>query len=230
MLPLFYNFLTITASFTIIIFVLFYAIRLHAKEKALEAKRQKVDTDYHKIVDDALAKERKILDDAASEADKIITDAKYVSSGSKDVVDKAMQKMITDIQKESVDTGRVVLNNYTASLKELTNISLKDIGEISKGLDVELQTQLKEFESIRGKLAEDLQEQMKTFNETQVAAVQKELDAYKEERMKQTEQMVLAIAQKVSQDVLNKSIALEDHEKLVIDSFEKAKKIGLFDS
>lgn len=230
MLPMLYNFLTITSSITIIIFVLVYAFRLHAKEKELEVKRHKVDTEYHRIVDDALSKERKILDDATSEADKIITDAKYVSSGSKEVVDHALKEMLDDIQKESVETGRVVLNSYAASLKELTNTSLKDVGEISKGLDNELQTQLKEFESVTRKLAEDLQNQMKAFNENQLASVQKELDEYKLERMKQTEQMVLAIAQKVSQDVLNKSISLEDQQKLVIDSFEKAKKEGLFDS
>lgn len=230
MLPILYHFLTITASFTIIIFVFYYAFRIHAKEKALDEKRHKVDTEYHRIVDDALSKERKILDDAAKEADKIITDAKYVSSGSKEVVDHAMQKMVEDIQKEAVSTGRLVLNSYAASLKELTNTSLRDIGEISKGLDTELQTELKEFEKITKTLAEDLQKQMQTFNENQLETMQKELDAYKEARMKQTEQMVLAIVQKVSQEVLNKSISLDDHQKLVVESFERAKKEGLFDA
>jgi vacuolar-type H+-ATPase subunit H len=230
MLPtMLYHFLTITASLTTIIFVIYYTFRLHAKEKELEGKRGKIDTEYHKIVDDALSKERKILDDAANEADKIIADAKYVSSGSKEVVDKALQKMVEDIQKESVATGRAVLNNYESSLKELTNTSLKDIGEISKSLDVDLQTQLKEFEKITRELEGDLQKQLKAFNETQLAMMQKELDAYKESRIKQTEQMVTGIVQQVSQEVLNKSISLDDHQKLVLEAFEKAKKEGVFE-
>ena len=212
MLPTFlYHFLTIAASLSVIVFVIYYFTRLHAKEKELDERTKKIDSEYHKIVDNALSKERKILDDAADEADKIITDANYVSTSSKDSLDKALQKMVTEIEKESDDTGRSIMNSYQSSLKEVTASSLKNFDKISKELE------------------SDLQKQIKAFNDTQMSSMKKELEDYKASQLKHTEQMITAIVQQVSQEVLNKSISIDDHQKLIMESFEKAKKDGLFD-
>ena len=58
--------------------------------------------------------------------------------------------------------------------------------------------------------------------------MEKEIEAYKQARFKEAEAMVTKIVQKVSQEVLNKAINIEDHEKLVVDALEKAKKEGIF--
>ena len=58
--------------------------------------------------------------------------------------------------------------------------------------------------------------------------LQKDIEAYKESRYADAEESVKQIVQKVSQEVLNKSISLEDHQKMVIDALEKAKKEGVF--
>lgn len=206
-----YHFLTIAASLTVILFVIYYFFKIHAKEKELDAKRQKVDTEYHKIVDDALSKERKILDDAAQEADKIITDTNYVATASKDTVDKALHKMVEDFEKESNDAGQDIMNSYQTNLKHVTDSSLNNFAQISKELE------------------DDLQKQLKAFNESQLANMEKTIEEYKKAQLEQTQEMVAKVVKQVSKEVLNKSISTEDHQKLVIDSFEKAKNEGLFD-
>lgn len=212
MLPtLLYNFLTITASFFIIIFVIYYIIRLQAKEKELEERINKNDVQYHKIVDDALSKERKIIGDATEAADKIIHDTKFVSSTSKEELDNALKKLVTDIEKESDQEGEGIKNAYQTSLKTITDSSLQNFNRISKELE------------------DDLQKQIKAFNEAQLGSMKKELDDYKQAQLKLTQETVTRIVQQVSQEVLNKSISVDDHQKLVIESFEKAKKQGLFD-
>jgi hypothetical protein len=212
MLPvLLYNFLTITASFFIIIFVILYLWRLQAKEKELEERILKKDTEYHKIVDDALSKERKIITDAEEEADKIISDTKFISTTSKESLDNALKKLVTDIEKESDISGKDIMSAYQNSLKEVTGASLHNFHSISKELEADLQKQIKEF------------------NEAQLGSMKKELESYKESQLKQTQEMVAKIVSQVSQDVLNKSISTDDHQKLIIESFEKAKKQGLFD-
>src|SRR5688572_29407792 len=127
MLPTFiYHFLTITASLSVILFIIYYLTHIHANEKELEERSKKIDAEYHKIVDNALSKERKILEDATGEADKIITEAHYVSDSSKATLDKALHQMVTDIEKESDDTGKNIVNSYQGSLKEITASSLKN--------------------------------------------------------------------------------------------------------
>lgn len=211
MLPTFlFESFTIVADTIIFIFVGYYFLRLRTKEKAIEQKESKIDTEYHQVVDNALTRERKILDDATSKADKIITDANYVNQSSKASVDQALKEIEADIHKEALATAREFASNYKESLKQLTDQSLSDFNTVTQGLQT------------------DLARQIKDFQETLLPNLEKELADYKQSRINQIEQMIARIVQKASQEVLNKSLSIEDHEHLLIESIEEAKKRGMF--
>ncbi|HSW87734.1 MAG TPA: hypothetical protein VLF89_02335 [Candidatus Saccharimonadales bacterium] len=205
-----FEIITITADFFIFIFIGYYFFKFSKKEKAIEQKEGKIDTNYHQIVDDALSKERKIIDDATHEADQIIAGAHYLNQASKETVDQALQIMISDIQKEAADTSRNFMTNYQASLQQITVHSIAELQNVVKGLET------------------DLQKQVKDFHETMLPKMEKELEEYKQVRLKQTDQTITNVIQKVSQEILNKSLSLDDHEHLLVESLEKAKKEGAF--
>jgi len=205
--------LLVINSLTILILLVFvgnYFSHLRSKERELEQKGDKIDNDYHHIVDEALAKERKILEDAAAEAEQILTGAKNISKTTKDDVNAALQTMVVDIQKEALATAQNFTSSYQLSLKQLATQSTADFQNIVKGLE------------------EDLQKQIKDFHETLLPRLEKELEEYKQSRLAQTEKIITQIVQKASQEILNKSLSLEDHKTLVFESLEKAKKEGLF--
>lgn len=245
------QFIQTFAGLLIIVFILHYFFKYHAREKKLEEKENKIDSDYHHVVDTALAKERKILDDATREANQIITGAQYINQASRQAADQALQQMVSDIQKDASDTAKSVdqalqkmvtdvhkevletthefMSSYQTSLEKLANKSLTDFQDVSKDTEGELQKTLKDFQDITKGLEGDLQKQMKEFHETLLPALRKELDEYKQNRMKEAEQTTKQVIQKASQEILNKSISLSDHEKLVIDSLEKARSQGAFE-
>jgi hypothetical protein len=211
MLSLPLQIIQIVVDLTIFVFICYYFFHLRAKEAELTKKEGKIDTDYHQIVDTALAKERKILEDATSEADQIIQGARTVSQSVKDEVSRALQLMVVDIQKEAMDTAKNFTSNYQLSLKQLSTQSTNDFQEIVKGLKADLQAQISQF------------------HQTLLPALEKELADYKGARLAQTESMVTAIIKKAAPEILNRSLSLEDHRSLVIESLEKAKKAGAFD-
>jgi hypothetical protein len=208
---LLFQFISITADLVIFIFIGFYLWKLRREENALEKKETKADTSYHQIVDDALGKERKIMEDAVSEADQIIVNAEYIKNSSKEIVDKALQQMVAHIQKESIETASKFMSSYSDSLKELASTSLVDFENVAKGLEGDLQRQIKEF------------------RETLLPDLKKELEDYKQIRLKQSDEIINQVIQKASQEVMNKSISLEDHQKILTDALEKAKTEGVFD-
>ena len=165
---------------------------------------------YHQIVDSALAKERKILEDATLEADQIIHDAQFIRDSSKRAVNQALETMVHDVQKESIHTASNFMNSYSVSLKDLASSSLTDFENIAKGLEGDMQKQIQEF------------------RQTLLPNLEKELEEYKKIRLKQSEETITNIVQKASQEFFNKSIAIEDHQKLLIDALEKAKAEGIF--
>jgi len=212
MLPVTYvQLVTIIADLVIFVFAGYYFLKLRSKEKKIEQTETKVDTNYHKIVDDALSKERRILEDASMEADQIVTNAQYVKQSSKEAIDQALSELVKEIQKESVDTASKFMADYSTSLNQIATTSLADFRTAASGLSADLQKQIKDF---RATLLPDLE---------------KELEEYKKERLKQTEATITKIIEKASREVFNQSISLEDHQKLLADSLEKAKAEGVFD-
>lgn len=119
--------------------------------------------------------------------------------------------MVIDIQKEAFDTAKNFITNYQLSLKQLSAESLVEFQNIVKGLET------------------DLSQQVKQFHEVLLPQLEKELEAYKQNRLQQTDKIVAQIVQKASREIINKAISLEDHQSLVTDALEKAKKQGAFD-
>jgi hypothetical protein len=203
--------LQIVVDLTVFIFLWYYFFHLRHKETELDKRENKLDSDYHQIVDTALAKERKILEDATSEADQIIAGARHVSQSVKDQVNQALQLMVVDIQKEVSDTAKNFTSNYQLSLQQIATQSTSDFQNIVQGLK------------------NDLQKQIHDFHQNLLPGLEKELEDYKQARLAQTEKMVATVVQKAAPEILNRSISLEDHTSLVIESLEKAKKAGAFD-
>lgn len=212
MLDLPFQIFTLIANVSIIVFVGYYLFKLNEKEKVFEKKEEKVDTEYHHVVDEALAKERKILEDAASQAGEIISQAKTINSSSQQQINQALEKIIADSQSQTLSLSQQAMNQYAQYLKQIANTSLTNFSSLTKELE------------------NAMKQNTKTIQESMLPSLQKELEAYKEMRLKETEQTVQRIVQKASQEILNKSISLEDHQNLVIQSLEKAKREGVFDS
>lgn len=190
--------------------MLYYIHSLHKKEKKIDEQKQKSDANYHHIVDDALAKERKILDDATHEADQIITGANYIKQDSQETINQAIRQIVVELQKDSLTASQTFMKSYTDSLQTISQQSIQDFQTVVKSLQT------------------DLQKQIQQFHQSLLPNLEKELEEYKQMRLKQTDQMVSRVVQKASQDVLNKALPLEDHHTIMLEALEKAKKEGMF--
>ena len=184
---------------------------LEDREKLLREKEGKIDIDYHQIVDNALTKEKKIIEDATAQAGTIIAKTEFVTQDSKEMVNRALRQMSFDIQKESNDIGRKFVGDYEIFLNNLSTTSLG------------------EFKNTAKEFGTDLEKQIKEFREALLPNIEKEIENYKLERFKAVDKAVNVIIQKVSEKALNKSIPPEDHNNLIVESLEKAKKEGVFD-
>lgn len=184
---------------------------LDEKAKNITEKEVRIDNDYHQVVDDTLNSEKKILDDAVKKAGSILTDSQYLSDSLKDTVDKAMQKTVQDVQEKTSLSSEDIVSKHKDSLSQISGKSLDNYQTITLRIEQEMQKQLQEFRA------------------TLLVNFQKEIDIYKQQKIKDADKTVDIIIQKVSQKVLNKAISLEDHQNLIIESLEKSLKEGVFD-
>ena len=202
--------ITILADLVIFVFVCYYLWELHEKEKIIEKQRAETDTNYHHVVDDALAKERKIIEDAAFSSSQIISGTQYVTSSAKKSLDDALQKMEGTLENQVGSTSTDFSKTYSTTLQQLATQSLTD------------------FHSVVKTMEEDLQKQTKDFSATMLPGLEKELEEYKKLLLQQADRTINHVIQEVSQQILNKALSLEDHQQLLIEALEKAKKEGVF--
>ena len=123
---------------------------------------------------------------------------------------QALEKMEGDVEHEASDATKEFAKTYSASLQKLATQSLTNFQTITKNME------------------EDLEKQSKEFRESLLPKLEKELDDYKKLRLQQAERTINHVVQEVSQEILNKSLSLDDHHRLLIESLEKAKKEGAF--
>ncbi len=206
-----FQLLTIAADLAVFGFIWYYLWAVRGKEKWMDEERKKTDDNYHHVVDEALAKERKILDDATREATQIITKTEYLTTESQTSVNEALQKMEEQIEKDAGSTSHEFTKTYSTSLQRLATHSLS------------------EFQTITRNMEADLQKQTKEFSATMLPTLEKELEEYKKIRLQQADRTITHVIQEVSQEILNKSLSLDDHQRLLTEALEKAKKEGVFD-
>ena len=236
--------IAVAADLIIIAILLYYLASVRGREKILAEKEQKLDENYKQTMEQALVKEKQVIDGAMNEANKIlevttnqatqiIQGAQFMSQNSiavltqavqkmisqtqvigdttKITLEQALQKIVVDVQKEALEASRSSINTYSQSLKVVTTQSLSDLQIIAKGLEV------------------DMQKQISDFNQSLLPRLEKEVEEYKEMRIKQAEQMVNKIIQKASQEIFGRIITFNDHQNIMIESLERAKKEGVFD-
>jgi F0F1-type ATP synthase membrane subunit b/b' len=241
---LLFQVITVVFDLVIVVFVAFYLIGVRNKEKNIDKREGKLESDYSEIVGNGMARERQILDNAVNQSNQImqiathqanqvlagaqyisqtskasldnalqrmVVDVENVSSSSKMALDQALQKIVVDVHKEAYTSGNAFTASFQASLKQITTLSLSG------------------FQNVTSELELALQQQIRDFRQQLLANLEKEIETYKTAKMHRIEQASNNIVQKTAQEILNKSLSLEDHQNLVIKSLERAKKDGLFD-
>lgn len=241
---LLYQVVTLVFNLVIIVFVVFYLLNLRNKEKELDKRANKADHEYEQVIGQSMSQQQQIVQGAYSQsnqimsiathqANQILAGAQYLSQttkatletslqkmvvdtqnageNAKITLDQALQKIITDVHREAFDTGKKVTDDHEEKLKQIATNSISGFQNVTNELEIELQKQIREF------------------RQEVLANIEKEVQEYKEAKMRRVDQASVILVQRVSQEVLNKSLTVIDHENLVIRSLDKAKKEGIFD-
>jgi vacuolar-type H+-ATPase subunit H len=210
--------ITIAADLMIFVFVGFYLFILQRDKAKLEKQKQdlvarqaNIETEYKKTIENALLKEKKILEDAAQSAGAIIQNTQFVADSARQLIEKALQNMLSQVEKEAASASGQSSQVYKDYLSKLSQQSLDN------------------FQNLTKKFEEEMQAQMQDYRQTLLAQMQKETEEYKGKKLKEADAKIELVIQKVAQSVLNKSLALDDHKTLIIESLEKSRKEGVFD-
>lgn len=183
----------------------------------MQKKESDIQSDAHK-------KASFILEEARNEAIKIVANANLFEDSTKKQFDQELKRIsegqVKTLEKLSYD----LLNVYQKELADLKENNIKMMNIILKDIENSTIADLKDFREILKKETFASQKIVETKIEETYKAAQKEIEDYRTERLKKVEGQIYEIIKSVSMLALGKTLSLQDHEQLIIDALEKAKK------
>ncbi len=148
-------------------------------------------------------------------------DLKDSTKSSEDIIRRKLINLIHPYSKNILERG-VATTFVFDSIKSIGQLHAK----ISDELGNEIYFYLSEIKTTNELF---LKKQINDFHLTLLPQIEKELDAYKQVRMQEIDKVTIEIVQKASQDIFNKTISLTEHQNVITQSLDKAKKEGVFD-
>jgi hypothetical protein len=198
--------------------------RLKTIEHERDQLKQNIQQDADAVLEEARKQSSAVLQGAREKAQQIIIDTKQFQEEAKRLLETALQDVSKASSEELQKSSTELIKNYEASLSAV------------KDQDINL------FRSITGVIEKDVAEQMKGFKETleqetltsqkfikqkldeQYAQVGSEIQQYKKEQLQKVDEQILVLLEKVTILALNKSLSLKDHQDLVLEALDEAKK------
>lgn len=212
----------------IILVGLFYTFYLHSKEKKLKTDSKDIDKKIYTVTEEAQFQAKMIIGHAVKKAQEILSETEYLK---KDLTQDARKKVtqLAESYLSSFKTGAGEVNDaYKKALLEIQEKFLEDEKIISQEMEQIQKQELASFKDILKGDAVTAGSYLQKKVDAEFEKAQAEIENYKQEKLAQINKSVDELALKLARQVLGKSIPLEDHQTLIIEALERAKKEGIF--
>ncbi|OGV90337.1 hypothetical protein A2783_04215 [Microgenomates group bacterium RIFCSPHIGHO2_01_FULL_45_11] len=176
-----------------------------------------VDVKTQKLWQEAQKEAHQIIAAAQANAAKIISDTQIISQEAKDRLDAELAR----ITFEQTSQYQRVLTDLRTEVREAVTRLMKESH----------QQAIAETEAFHQSLKEEVarsRETVKTALTTFAKGLEDEIELYRQQRLQAIDKNIFELVDSVTRRTLNKVLTKEEHEQIVIDALETAKKEGFF--
>ena len=198
-----------------------------SKEKAAKIRKDAHDK-AQKVLDEANEEALTTIKRAAVKARELIEKATFVSERANKILSDELhtlsQKGLDDVHNVSlkfVETYEQMAssaqNDFLEAFQKSSQVMTEDAKKTAYVFEKYLKDQTVEYK-------ESMEKRLQEFQ----AEAQDYIDAYRERRLAKVDAIIFEIIQLTSKNVLGRIISTEEHDKLILQALEEAKKEGFF--
>lgn len=148
---------------------------------------------------------------------------------------KQFEEISREIQSKSSEALRELVNESKTRVTNLDQEIQKEISELNKISSDAQDLLLQGTKEVTNKLSQDLSKEIFQAYKSvegnlnqQIVDMKKEVENYKEEKLRDVDEKIYQILGKVAKKTMGKTVDLSTHEELVMEVLEKAKKEEFF--
>lgn len=194
-------------SVTLLFGNLFFLIQLYNQNIKTQKRLREIDKKAIKIKEEADGQAREVLSKTLDKVKSVLMESRYLK-----------QDLINDLDKNI----RQVIQKEVGDLDKQSDQALLSIQQVAKSEIENLQ------EALQMKVLNS-QDQVDKEIKEELSRVKKVIESYKEHKLKQVDDEVNKIILEVSEEVLGKALSSNQHQEIVMEALEKAKKAHFFD-
>ncbi len=208
-------------SFSLFLISVVYAKRNSKKSEEIKEKEEdrwddlelKAHEDYQKIIESANKK-----------AEEIILQATEIKRDSTDNLQESVEIMLEDQKKILENASAALSKEFEDQLKEVNDSNILLLKNIYKGIETDVQSDYSLYKDVIKKQTFEAENIAKEKIKQEYEKLEVEIKEYREKMMNKVNDDIYKILLNISKAVLGKSLDAKDHEDLIIEALNKAKK------
>lgn len=208
---------------SLVIFLASY-LQTVKKVKSLEKEKENIHEEVIKILNKTHEKAFDIIAQAHKKAAEIIANTKTFSKDTenlvKDELDTLSQHGLEEFQHSSGDLQKL----YQQELEEAKKDSVNILGNISKDVANIAKDEVSDFKEVLQKETVESQKIVEEKIEEAYKNAEKSVEEYKTKQIEHIQEKLLDVVKDATEEIIGKSLSLDDHNDLVIQALEKAKQ------
>lgn len=181
-----------------------------------------------KTIEQANSEANDIIAKASEKAKDILFETEYIKDDlikrSEENINRVAETTEDVLQAESKDFEK----QYKALFDEIQNNYTRKAGSILENIETTADAELGDFREVLRKETVAAQGYISKRTIEEFEGARKDIAAYKAQKMQDIEKNINTLVMQVAKDVLGEALPLSEHEKLVTDALERAKREGLF--
>ena len=198
--------------------------KMMLREKRYDDLFKDADEKSVDLLKNARKKSTQIIEDATRKAQEIINQGRELNSNSGKILEDALENLIKHQTVYFEKASEEFLEEYKKELNFLRQRTIEIANTASKDIEADTLSEVDDYKQILQKETIDSQKIVEEKIEEDYSKTQKEVSAYKDEMLKKVDEEIYAILESVTKEAIGKSIPLAQHEELIINALEKAKK------
>ena len=180
------------------------------------------------MLNEARNKAVRIIDEANNKALDVIEKAGLFANITNDNFNKELkafaERELNSFEKATSD----FITIYESVLNDLKSRNVEIFQKISNNIEITTLEEIKKFKRIIEQETIYSQKMISKKIDHEYSLAQKDIEVYKQDKLNMIDDKIYEILERIAKIVIGKALDLSDHEELIIQSLEEAKKKAIF--
>lgn len=167
---------------------------------------------------------QRVIESASKKAEEIILHASEIKQETTNELQESVEIMLEDQKKVLEEASLALSKKFEDQLKQVNDNNIQMLKNIYKGIENDVESDYSEYKDVIKKQTFEAENIAKEKIKQEYEKLELEVKEYREKMMNKVNDDIYKILINISKDVFGKALNPKEHEDLIIDALNKAKK------